>query len=113
MPDEKPDNVDRMEFKFPFGGGFSVSGRNASKLFWAVGVTAIIIALGWSIANIVGAFHGDQTTVPVVPGGIMRVVDPPDLPRWSRPKHQKARLALQDAVGSDRHNSVLCGIAWG
>jgi len=81
VPDDKPDNVDRMEFKFPFGGGFSVSGRNASRLFWAVGVTAIIIALGWSVANIVGAFHGDQTSLPGVSGDAVRLVDPVDLPR--------------------------------
>ena len=81
MPDDKPDNVDRMEFKFPFGGGFSVSGRNASKLFWAVGCTAIIIALGWSVANIVGAFHGDQTTLPGVSGDTVRLLDEADLPR--------------------------------
>lgn len=74
-----------MEFKFPFGGGFSVSGRNASKLFWAVGVTAIIIALGWSVANIVGAFHGDQTSLPGVSGDAVRDVDPVDLPRRSDP----------------------------
>lgn len=80
MPDEKPDNVDRMEFKFPFGGGFSVSGRNASKLFWAVGCTAIIIALGWAVANVVGAFNGDQNRLPHVSGDPVRVVDPVDLP---------------------------------
>ena len=62
--EQKPDNVDRIDFRLPLGMGFSVSGRNASKLFWAVGVTAIIIALGWAIANVIGAFNGNTTQLP-------------------------------------------------
>gem|GEM_PF-4761166 len=48
--------------------GFSVSGRNASKLFWAVGVTAIIIALGWAVANVIGAVNGNTTELSLVDG---------------------------------------------
>lgn len=67
MPNEKPDSVDRMEFRLPLGlGGFSVSGRNASKLYWAVCTTAIILALGWASANIIGVIRNGPTThVPV------------------------------------------------
>ncbi len=67
--ENKPDNVDRIEFRLPFGMGFSVSGRNASKLFWAVGVTAIIIALGWSVANVIGAWNGNTDRVSHRDGG--------------------------------------------
>jgi len=68
--EDSNDNVDRMEFKFPVGGGFRVSGANASKLFWAVGVTAIIIAMGWAVANIIGALrNGTSTQLSILPGG--------------------------------------------
>lgn len=66
---DRNDNVDRMEFKFPVGGGFRVSGANASKLFWAVGVTAIIIAMGWAVANIIGALNnGTSSQLSILPG---------------------------------------------
>lgn len=51
------DDTDHMEFRFP-GGSFNISGKNASRVFWAVGVVGIIIALGWAIANILGAWNG-------------------------------------------------------
>lgn len=78
MSDEKPskhedsnDSVDRMEFQFPIGGGFRVSGTNASKLFWAVGVTAIIIAMGWAVANIIGAMrNGSATQLSILSGSV-------------------------------------------
>lgn len=66
--DQKPDNIDRIDFRLPLGMGFSVSGRNASKLFWAVGVTAIIIALGWAVANVIGAVNGNTTELSLVDG---------------------------------------------
>lgn len=66
--DQKPDNIDRIDFRLPLGMGFSVSGRNASKLFWAVGVTAIIIALGWAVANVIGAINGNTTELSLVDG---------------------------------------------
>jgi putative Mn2+ efflux pump MntP len=65
---QKPDNIDRIDFRLPLGMGFSVSGRNASKLFWAVGVTAIIIALGWAVANVIGAVNGNTTELSLVDG---------------------------------------------
>jgi hypothetical protein len=54
---KQSDDTDRMEFRFP-GGSFAISGKNASRVFWAVGITGIIIALGWAIANILGAWNG-------------------------------------------------------
>ena len=53
---EHNDDTDRLDFKFP-GGSFAISGKNASRVFWAVGITGIIIALGWAIANILGAWN--------------------------------------------------------
>jgi hypothetical protein len=85
VTNEKPDSVDRMEFRLPLGlGGFSVSGRNASKLYWAVCTTAIILALGWASANIIGVIkHGPSNHVPVHTGNDRGGRDEADLPRRS------------------------------
>lgn len=52
--DSKNDNVDRMSI----GNFFTVSGKNASKLYFAAGVMGIIVALGWALEKIIGALHG-------------------------------------------------------
>jgi hypothetical protein len=72
-----------MEFRLPLGlGGFSVSGRNASKLYWAVCTTAIILALGWASANIIGVIkNGPSNHVPSDTGDDRSGSDEADLPR--------------------------------
>ena len=88
MPNEqqqdKPDSTDRMQFAF-LGVSFSVSGRNASKFFWAAGAIGIILALGWAIANIVGAFRDVPThttnPIPSDTAYYFRRRNPVDLPR--------------------------------
>jgi hypothetical protein len=71
-----------MEFRLPLGlGGFSVSGRNASKLYWAVCTTAIILALGWATANIIGVLRNVPAThIPVHSGVDRSRSDETDLP---------------------------------
>lgn len=62
-PPDKTDNTDRMQFAF-YGISFSVSGKNASKFYWAAGAIGIIIALGLAIANIVGALKDAKPDTP-------------------------------------------------
>lgn len=52
--EDKNDNVDRMQI----GKIFSVSGKNASKLYFAAGVMGIIVALGWALEKVIGAWNG-------------------------------------------------------
>jgi len=54
--EKQRDDTDRMEFKFP-GGSLSITGKNASRLYWSMGIVVIIIAVGWAVANIVGAWN--------------------------------------------------------
>jgi hypothetical protein len=106
---QKPDNVDRIDFRLPLGMGFSVSGRNASKLFWAVGMTAIIIALGWAIANVIGAFNGNSTGISGTVGWNRRCQHQADLPRWSDSAVSQNGATLSDAVSSDRRDFAVFG----
>lgn len=105
--ENKPDNVDRIEFRLPFGMGFSVSGRNASKLFWAVGVIGIIIALGWAVANVIGAWHGNSNQLSHLDGNRSGSQHSPDLPRWCYASLQTHEHSLQNAGGNDRDGGDL------
>ena len=54
--EKQRDDTDRMEFKFP-GGSLLFTGKNASRVYVSMGISIIIIAIGWTVANIVGAWN--------------------------------------------------------
>lgn len=107
---KQSDDTDRMEFRFP-GGSFAISGKNASRVFWAVGITGIIIALGWAVANILGAWNGvsnvhrNESSDSVLSGFRSREcwVYSSDLPRWRDRCPQAAGSPLQNAECDDNH----------
>jgi len=49
-------DTDRMQVNLPFGGGFSVSGPNASKLWGKVGWGLIILATGFVVERVASVF---------------------------------------------------------
>lgn len=104
------DDTDRMEFKFP-GGSFAISGKNAARVFWAVGITGIIIALGWAVANILGAWNGvsnvnrneGSDTVLFGVRGSECWVNTTDLSRWCDRGQTTLGSPLQNAECDDHH----------
>lgn len=113
------DDLDRMELRFP-GGSFRISGKNASRVFWAVGITGIIIALGWAVANILGAWNGvsnvnrNESSDTVLSGvrGSECWVYSSDLPRWRDRCPQAVGSPLQNAERDDNHPVRVGGVDW-
>ena len=68
-----------------YGISFTVSGKNASKVYWAAATIGIILALGAVIANIVGAFRdvpvNTTNPIPSDTAYYFRRRNPVDLPR--------------------------------
>lgn len=111
------DDLDRMELRFP-GGSFRISGKNASRVFWAVGITGIIIALGWAVANILGAWNGhdnrNEATGHLFPcrGGDQCWVYSSDISRRCYRCPQAAGKTLQNAQCDDCDPVCLGGHYW-
>jgi len=54
---ENDDDIDQAEFSFPHG-KFSMRGASNGNLSLCIGVSTIIVAAGWTIANIIDSIWG-------------------------------------------------------
>jgi len=55
-PHDDDSDTDKMSFSLPIGGGFNVSGPNASKLWGKVGWAMIILAAGFVMERLATVF---------------------------------------------------------
>lgn len=55
-PHDDDSETDRMSFNLPIGGGFNVSGPNASQLWGKVGWAMVILAVGFVLERLSAIF---------------------------------------------------------